>query len=168
VANDVERIELECTAQVMAIGSYREANDGHKARFCPAYSMAVALIDRKAGLPQYTDERVRRPDVQALMKRVSVSVPEDLKRHRGQWGEGVNWGEMRLAVVLKDGRRVSVSRSTARGWPEDPAQWDDIAAKFDECAADILPAGQARACKEAIRNLEGTDVRDLVAAVRVA
>jgi 2-methylcitrate dehydratase PrpD len=165
--DDVERIELECTAQVMAIGSYREANDGHKARFCPPYSMAVALIDRKAGLPEYTDERVRRPDVQALMKRVSVSVPEDFKRHRGQWGEGVNWGEMRLAVVLRNGRQVSVSRSTARGWPEDPARWDDIAGKFDECCTGILPPGQAQACKDAIRELESTQVRELIRTVQV-
>jgi len=165
--DDVERIELECTAQVMAIGSYREADDGHRARFCPPYSMAVALIDRKAGLPQYTDERVRQPDVQALLKRVSVSVPEDFKRHRGQWGEGVNWGEMRLAVVLKDGRRLSVARSTARGWLEDPATWDDIAGKFDECCTGILPAAQAEACKDAIARLETTEVRELIGTLRV-
>jgi 2-methylcitrate dehydratase PrpD len=166
-ADDVQRIELECTAQVMAIGSYREANDGHKARFCPSYSMAVALIDRKAGLAQYTDERVRRPDVQALAGRVSVSVPEDFKRHRGQWGEGVNWGEMRLAVALKDGRRLSISRSTARGWPEDPAGWDDIAVKFDECCSGILPPEQAEACKAILRGLEDAQVIDLIAMLRV-
>jgi 2-methylcitrate dehydratase PrpD len=161
-ADDVERIELECTAQVMSIGSYREAGDGHKARFCPPYSMAVALIDRKAGLPQYTDERVRRPDVQALMKRVSVAVPEDFRRHRGQWGEGVNWGEMRLAVVRRDGRRHAVQRSAARGWPEQPATWDDVAAKFDECCDGVLPAGRAAACKQALQRLETMDVRELI------
>jgi 2-methylcitrate dehydratase PrpD len=162
----VKAIELECTAQVMAIGSYREAHDGHKARFCPPYSMAVALIDRKAGLGQYTDERVRRADVQALMKRVRVTVPEDLKRHTGQWGEGVNWGEMRLAVVLEDGRRLTVARSTARGWPEDPATWDDVAVKFDECCAGVLPRSQAEACKQALRALDTVDVRELVATLR--
>jgi 2-methylcitrate dehydratase PrpD len=162
----VERIELECTAQVMAIGSYREAQDGHKARFCPPYSMAVALIDRKAGLAQFTDERVRRADVQALMKRVSVTVPEDLKRHTGQWGEGVNWGEMRLAVLLTDGRRLALSRSTARGWPEDPATWDDVAVKFDECCAGVLPQSQSDVCKQALRALDAVGVRELVATLR--
>jgi len=159
----VARIELECTSQVMAIGSYREANDGHKARFCLPYSMAVALIDRKAGLPQYTDERVRRPDVQALMKKVTVSVPDDLKPHRGQWGEGVNWGEMRLAVTLTDGRKFSTARSSARGWPEDPATWDDIACKFDECCAGILPAAQAERCKRLVHDLERVNARELIA-----
>jgi 2-methylcitrate dehydratase PrpD len=162
-APDVERIELECTAQVMAIGSYREAADGHKARFCLPYSMAVALIDRAAGLAQYTDERVRQPDVQELMKRVAVSVPEDFRRHRGQWGEGVNWGEMRLAVQLRDGRRLTSTRSHARGWPEQPATWADVAAKFDECAGGVLPRAQADAAKQAISELEALDVRGLVA-----
>jgi 2-methylcitrate dehydratase PrpD len=166
-ADQVERIALECTPQVISIGSYREANDGYKARFCPAYGMAVSLIDRKAGLPQYTDERVRRDDVQALMKRVSVSVPEDFKRHRGQWGEGVNWGEMRLTVITRDGRKLSTSRSSARGWPENPATWADVAAKFDECCDGILPAKQAEECKRLLHELERTEVRDLIATLRV-
>lgn len=166
-AEEVERIELECTPQVMSIGSYREANDGYKARFCPAYSMAVSLIDRKAGLPQYTDERVRRDDVQALMKRVSVGVPEDFKRHRGQWGEGVNWGEMRLHVTTTDGRRLSISRSTARGWPENPATWADVAEKFDECCHGILPRSQSDECKRLLGELERTDVRRLIETLRI-
>jgi len=32
-------------------------------------------------------------------------LPDDLKHHRGQWGEnGVNWGESRITVKLQDGR----------------------------------------------------------------
>lgn len=166
-ADEVERIELEITPQVMAIGSYREANDGHKARFCPPYSMAVSLIDRHAGLPQYTTERVNRPDVQALMKRVSVKVPDDFRSHRGQWGEGVNWGEMRLAVVLKDGRTLKTSGNKARGWPEDPATWDDLSAKFDECSNGVIPAAQAADAKAAIRKLDTVSVADLITPLRV-
>ena len=166
-APDVEAIELECTAQVMSIGSYREATDGHKARFSLPYSMAVALIDRRAGLAQYTDERVRRADVQALMRRVRVSVPEDLKRHRGQWGEGVNWGEMRLAVIMKDGRRFTAARSSARGWPEQPASWDDVAEKFRECCDGILPPAQAEEAIAAIARLDTLDnVRALIDLLR--
>lgn len=150
----IERIELECTPQVMAIGSYREATDGHKARFCLPYSMAVALIDRKAGLAQYTDERVRQPDVQQLIKCVQVSVPDDFKHHRGQWGEGVNWGEMRLAVYLRDLKKVSIARSYARGWPEQPAAWSDVVEKFRECCNGILQPAQIEDSIAAIRSLD--------------
>ena len=165
--SSVERIELECTTQVMSIGSYMTAEDGHKARFCLSYGMAVALIDRAAGLAQYTDERVRRSDVQKLMQRVHVSVPEDFKHHRGQWGEGVNWGEMRLTVILTGGQRLAISRSHARGWPEEPASWDDIAAKYTECCSGILPPTQIRRSIELIRDLGAVDINELIRALRV-
>ncbi|MCC6532597.1 MAG: MmgE/PrpD family protein [Burkholderiales bacterium] len=164
----VASIELECTPQCLAIAPYPVATDSHKARFCLPYSMAVSLLDRRAGLAQYTDERVNRADVQALMKRVEVHVPEDLKRHWGQWGEGgVNWGAMRLAVTLHDGTVHRIARSTARGWTEDPATWDDLAGKFRECATGILSADQISDALDLIRRLdELRDVQPLLRALQ--
>ena len=151
----VEKIELESTPQMLAIAPYPTATDSHKARFCLPYDMAVSLLDRHAGIAQYTDDRVNRADVQSLMKRVTVVVPDDLKHHRGQWGVGgVNWGEMRLAVTLKDGRTLRSARSTARGWSEDPATWDDLADKFRECSDRILSSGQIDEALDMICRLE--------------
>lgn len=166
-APDVERIELECTPQCRSIASYTAANDSHKARFCLPYSMAVSLIDRRAGIAQYTDERVNRDDVQSLMKRVTVRVPDDLAHHRGQWGEGVNWGAMRLMVTLKSGAVVRTARTTARGWSEDPATWDDLAGKFRECSERILSPGQIDDALDMIRRLdELPSLAPLMAALR--
>lgn len=167
-ADDVARIELECTPQCLAIASYATATDSHKARFCLPYSMAVSLLDRRAGIEQYTDERVNRDDVQTLMKRVAVRVPDDLRHHRGQWGQsGVNWGEMRLAVTLKNGTTLRIARSAARGWSEDPATWDDLAEKFRECSARILSAGQVDEALDMIRRLEQLpDVKPLLKALQ--
>ncbi len=154
-ADEVESIELECTPQMHTIAPYATANDGHKARFCLPYSMAISLIERRAGVAEYTDERVNKPDVQALMKRVIVIEPDDLQKHRGQWGEaGVNWGEMRLTVRLKDGRTFKTQRSHARGWSEDPATWDDLKRKFEECAEGILPQSQQKESLAMIRELD--------------
>jgi 2-methylcitrate dehydratase PrpD len=166
----VERIELECTPQCLAIASYPTANDSHKARFCLPYSMAVSLIDRRAGIAQYTDERVGRDDVQSLMKRVVVRVPDDLKHHKGQWGQaGVNWGEMRLAVTLRDGSVLRTARSTARGWTEDPASWDDLAGKFRECSERVLSAAQVDEALDLIRRLDALpDVKPLLRALQAA
>lgn len=165
---DVGRIELDCTPQCLAIASYPAASDSHKARFCLPYSMAVSLIDRRAGIAQYTDERVNRADVQSLMQRVTVRVPDDLKHHRGQWGQGgVNWGEMRLAVTLKSGAVLRIARSTARGWSEDPASWDDLAEKFRECSERILSAVQVGEALDMIRRLEQLpDIKPLLRALQ--
>ena len=167
-AEAVEAIEIECTPQCLAIAPYPTASDSHKARFCLAYSMAVSLIDRRAGIAQYTDERVNRADVQSLMQRVRVIVPDDFRKHRGQWGEGgINWGEMRLTVRLKDGQVLKTSRSHARGWSEDPATWDDLMGKYEECAEGIFPADQVRDTAAMIRSLESLgNVRELMDALR--
>ena len=154
-ANQVDVIELECTPQMHTIAPYATANDSHKARFCLPYSMAISLIERRAGIAEYTDERVNRPDVQALMKRVKVVEPDDLKKHRGQWGEaGVNWGEMRLTVRLKDGKVLKTQRSHARGWSEDPATWDDLKGKYEECATGVLSQSQVNESLAMIKALD--------------
>ncbi|MBC7779935.1 MAG: MmgE/PrpD family protein [Proteobacteria bacterium] len=167
-SEDVERIDLECTPQCLAIAPYSEALDSHKARFCLPYSMAVSLLDRHAGLAQYTDERVNRPDVQSMMKRVAVHVPDDLKHHWGQWGQdGVNWGEMRMSVTLKNGTVLRTARSSARGWSEDPASWDDLAQKFRECSQDILGPAQIEEALDMISRIDRLpDLKPLLRALQ--
>lgn len=167
-ADQIERIELEVTRACMTIACYPEPTDSHKARFCLPYMMAVSLIDRKGGIAQFTDQRVKQNDVQMLMKKVKVSVPKDLERHHGTWGEsGVNWGEMRLAVYLKDGQVLRTTRSYARGWPEEPATWNDLAEKYTDCAENILPASKVNETIAMIRNLEQlSNLRELMSALQ--
>jgi 2-methylcitrate dehydratase PrpD len=167
-ADQVERIELETTRECLTIACYPEPIDSHKARFCLPYMMAVSLVDRKAVIAQFTDERIKQDDVQSLMKRVKVSVPDDFERHHGTWGdEGCNWGEMRLAVHLKDGQVLQTSRSHGRGWPENPAKWKDLAEKYADCAENILPAPRIEETMAMINDLEKLpDVTELMTALR--
>ncbi len=166
----VERIVLETTPQCRIIACYPEATDSHKARFCLPYSMAVSLIDRRAGVAQYTDERVNRPDVQGLMKRVEVATPADLAHHKGQWGEGgVNWAEARLAVHLNDGQVLKTARSFAKGFTENPATWDDLAEKYRECAGGVLAPSQADETMAMIRELDSLgNVSELMRSLQIA
>lgn len=161
----VDSILLECTPQCLAIAPYAEPVDVYKAKFCLPYTMAVALIDRKVGLEQYTPARIRDERVPALMRRVSVVVPRDLEHHRGQWGEnGVNWGVARITVRLRDGRTLRQSCSHAKGWPARPASWQDLCGKFEDCAAGVLDGGRVRAAIAAIATLETlVSVRELIA-----
>ena len=155
-ASDISLIEWETTPRCLTIAPYPEATNPFTAKFCLPYLMAVALIDRKAGIEQFKNERVRKPDVQELLRKVSISVPKDFERHTGHaWGEaGVNWGEARLTVHLADGRVLKAARSYARGWPEQPADWDDLAEKYKDCAARVLPAGKIEQGLSRIRSLE--------------
>jgi 2-methylcitrate dehydratase PrpD len=155
-AHQVSRIEWETTPRCWAIAPYPEATNSFTAKFCLPYLMAVALIDRKAGIEQFKDERVRKPDVQKLLRKVSISIPKDFERHTGHaWGEnGVNWGEARLSVHLADGRVLKEARSYARGWPEQAASWDDLAEKYKDCAGRVLSASKIEQSLSKIRSLE--------------
>lgn len=162
--DQVDAILLECTPQCLAIAPYREPVDEYKARFCLRYTMAVALIDRKVGMEQYTPARISDERVHRLMHRVTVTVPDDLQRHKGQWGEnGVNWGEARVTVRLKDGSTLKQACSQAKGWPERPASWQDLCEKFQDCAAPVLDAMQIRDAIAMIAGLERVhSARELV------
>lgn len=166
-ADSVAGIKLEVTRECLTIACYPDAPNSHRAKFCLRYMMAVALIDKVAGIAQFTDARVQRDDVQALMQKVTVTVPPDFERHRGTWGEnGSSWGETRLCVTLNGGTTVSTARSYARGYPQDPATWDDVKAKFMECAGGILQEETSAEVIDMVRDLESVpDVRRLTAAL---
>lgn len=168
-AGQIEHIELEVTRDCITIACYPEALDPHKAKFCLQYMMAVSLIDHKAGVGQFTDQRVKQEDVQSLMKVVRVSVPENFERHHGARGEDdVAWGRTRLKVYLKDGNVLSTARSHARGYPEDPVGWDDLSQKYADCANDILSKSQIDDTIAMIHELECLpDVGKLMAMFRL-
>ena len=132
--------------------------------------MAVAFADRAIGIEQYGDARRSDPEVLALMKRVKVTQPDDLSHHRGQWGEGgVNWGESRLTVRFNSGHEIRRACSYAKGWPEDPALWSDLEAKFIDCTLGVLGAAQAREAVDMIAKLETLgSVSELTAALCAA
>ncbi|MDB5808948.1 MAG: hypothetical protein JWN94_1070 [Betaproteobacteria bacterium] len=164
---DVVELIAELTPQCVAIAPYPEPSDEHRAKFCLPYTLAVALIDRQVLLAQYEPARIAAADVQTLMKKVVIRLPDDLKHHRGQWGEnGINWGESRITVKLKDGRVLTRAAPYSRGWPEDPVTWNDVKEKYAQCADGILSSAQTAETIDMIARLDRLDkVSELVRAL---
>ena len=52
------------------------------------------------------------------------------------------------------GRTLRTARSTARGWSEDPATWDDFADKYRERSDRIRSSGQFNEALDMIKRLE--------------
>jgi len=164
---DVVELVADLTPQCVAIAPYPEPSDEHRAKFCLPYTLAVALIDREVLLRQYEPARIAAADVRAMMPKIKIVLPDDLKHHRGQWGEnGVNWGESRITVKLKDGRVLTKAAPYSRGWPEDPVAWDDVKTKYAQCAEGILSSAQIAETVDMIARLERLDkVAELVRAL---
>jgi len=91
--------------------------------------MAILLLERKAGLAQFTDEVVRRGDVQALIERIEFGVHPD--------AEAAGYEKMTtiVEVQLADGRVVRGRADFGKGSPADPMTDDELEAKFLDCLA---------------------------------
>ena len=125
------------------------ADTGLQGKFSMPYCVSVALLDRTVGLAQFADERVRRPDVQALMPKVRMFVhPEQTTR------ECLPTRFSEVTITLKDGRTLTRRVAQAKGQPRNPLTEDDLAAKFRDCAARVLPPERVASVLSAVRSLE--------------
>jgi 2-methylcitrate dehydratase PrpD len=121
--------------------------------------MAALLLYGKAGLNEFTDEVVNRPEVRAMIQRVDFGVDPVAE------AAGYNKMTTIVEVRLKDGRTVSGRADVAKGNPANPLSFDEVAAKFLDCAGYAKwPVVQAKAIVEMVRGIERvTDVRELTA-----
>jgi 2-methylcitrate dehydratase PrpD len=132
---------------------------GLEAKFSMQFAMAASVISRRASLGEYTDEFVRRPEVQELMPRVSLVTNQDFDPV--QVGASVY---DQVIVELTNGERVESEKvRRARGHAERPLGEAELFDKFRTC----LDAGQARLSPEVLfgrlKNLENQSARELTA-----
>jgi 2-methylcitrate dehydratase PrpD len=123
------------------------------------FAMAAAVISRRASLGEYTDEFVRRPEVQELMRRVRLVTNENYDPV--QIGASV---ADQVTVELTNGERLESEKvRRARGHAELPLGEAELFDKFRTC----LDAGHARISPERLfdrlRNLEKISARELTA-----
>jgi len=130
-----------------------------QAKFSMEFCMAILLLDRKAGLPEFTDEVVNRPDVQAMIQKVDFGVHPE--------AEAAGYDKMTtiIEIALKDGCTLSGRADFGKGSPANPMSYEEVADKFRECAAfSRWPAAKAERVIELVKGLEDLpDVRELTA-----
>ncbi|HEX8012459.1 MAG TPA: MmgE/PrpD family protein [Casimicrobiaceae bacterium] len=99
-----------------------------QAKFSMEFCMAILLLERKAGLEQFTDEVVNRADVQALLRRVDFGVHPE--------AEAAGFDKMTtiVEIELDDGQVVRGMADFGKGSPANPMTDDELADKFRQCA----------------------------------
>jgi 2-methylcitrate dehydratase PrpD len=100
-----------------------------QAKFSMEFCMAILLIERLAGLEQFTDDVVNRPDVQDLLRRVDFGVSAE--------AEAAGFDKMTtiIEVELDDGKVVKGAADFGKGSPANPMSDDELSDKFRQCAA---------------------------------
>lgn len=124
---DVTRIEVRTNSQMPNALIHHKPTDELQAKFSMPFCMAILVLEREAGLGHFTDEVVLRPDVQALVDKVSFEGATDLD------DAGHNLMLTRIAVELSDGTRLERESAHGKGHPENPMSYEELGAKFLQC-----------------------------------
>jgi 2-methylcitrate dehydratase PrpD len=103
-----------------------------EAQFSMPFGAAVAVIERAAGIDEFTEENLHSPDARRLMKKVVMNSDSGLeKKFPEEW-------PARAAIELDDGRRFEKFISHPKGDPLNPLSWDEVIAKFKSLAAPVV------------------------------
>lgn len=128
---------------------HRRPKNELQAKFSMEFCMAILLLERKAGLAQFTDAVVNRADVQRMIGRIDFGVHPE--------AEAAGYEKMTtiIDIELRDGRHVGGRADFGKGSPANPMSDDEVAAKFRECAAwGGLPQASAEKVVDLVFNLE--------------
>jgi 2-methylcitrate dehydratase PrpD len=138
---------------------------GLQGRTSIPYCVARAIIDRRMGLAQFSDEKVQDPVVRSLMARVHAEVPPELSREALRGKVNAIAAPATMRITLRDGRVLTTRVEYFRGAPERPLSRDEVVAKYRDCARMALDDDRVDRAREAIEHLE--DVEDAAELVRL-
>ena len=156
---DIAQITVSLSQTHSLILRNHAPQTGLEGKFSMEFAMAAAVVSRRAGLGEYTDEFVRRPEVQELMRRVRLVTNENYDPV--QIGASLH---DQVTVELANGERLESEKvRRARGHAELPLGETELFDKFRAC----LDAGHARISPERLfdrlRNLEKISASELTA-----
>ena len=119
------------------------------------YLIAVALLDGQVMPEQYSPDRIRSDDVQALLQKVHVKATPDLSERFPQ--------EMpcRLAVRLHGGTVLSIEKRNYEGFLTRPMNWDQAVQKFQSLSEPHTTESLRSQIIETLEQLEDKPVRRL-------
>ncbi|HEY1974788.1 MAG TPA: MmgE/PrpD family protein [Pseudonocardia sp.] len=161
--DDIAEVQLEVFQTAYDIAGGGKFGDKHQvttkeqADYNLAYLTAAALLDGQVGPEQLREERIRRPDVQALMRRVRVRPDDQLTQGYPKTTP------VRVHIRLTDGREFSREQDDYEGALSRPLSWDRVVDKFHWLAEPHADESLREQIIAAVRNLENIEVGALTA-----
>ena len=127
-AAQVEKVDVGANHNMTTTLLHHQPKTGLEAKFSMEFCLAILLLERKAGLGEFSDKVVQRADVQEMIRRVNFYVDPE--------AESAGFDKMTslLKIHLKDGRVIAGRAEFGKGSPANPMTFEEAAAKFRGCA----------------------------------
>lgn len=128
---------------------------GLEAKFSMEFCIAILLLEHKAGLSQFTDAVVQRPDVQEMIRRVNFYVDPEYNKSQGEVLLSVLSEAGIIKIHMKDGKVLTGRTQASKGSPKNPMTYEEVADKFRGNAEFAKwPATKAASVIELVKSLE--------------
>lgn len=142
-AAQIDKIDLRVHPLVLELTGKKTPQTGLEGKFSVYYAAAVAIVEGAGGEKQFSDKLVRDPQIIALRDRVTAVADRSLAED-----------QVRIAITLKDGRRLETFVEHAIGSMKNPLSDAALEAKFLDLADGVLPRNRAQALIERCWSVE--------------
>ena len=149
----VERIEVTLSEEHALALRNAEPQTALAAKFSMQFAMACAVVAGRVGLAELTDDFVRRPDIQALMRKVFIT----LDRNYDPQTPGAAY-EDRVTLQVRGAAPRSRAVHRATGHAQQPLTPAHLRDKFLDCLAYGAYEGDAQAFLAQLLRLEDVPV----------
>jgi 2-methylcitrate dehydratase PrpD len=160
-AADVDKVELGANHAMTTSLLHHHPTTGLQGKFSMEYCLSILLLERKAGLVEFQDAVVQRPDVQDMVKRINFYIDPEAEH------AGLDKMTSLVKIHLKGGRVVTGRAEFAKGSPSNPMSYEEVADKFRGCAEFARwPKAKTETVIAQVKSLEAApDVAKLTAAL---
>lgn len=162
-AKDVVRVRVGTNHNMPNALIHHRPRNELQAKFSMEFCMAILLLERRAGLNEFTDEVVLRPDVQAMIEKIDFVVDKE--------AEAAGYHKMTtlIDIELASGRTIQGRADFGKGSPAMPMTYNEVADKFRENAEFArFPKKRAEEVVAMVRELESLPaISRLMAALTV-
>jgi 2-methylcitrate dehydratase len=119
------------------------------------YIIAAAILDNQVTPAQYLPERIRRWDVQALLRKIHIRPVEAFS--------DCFPGEMPTRITLRfnNGLVLTKEKMDFEGFITRPMHWETVVRKFEQLSQNHLDTSHQADIVEAVLHLEGLQVHEL-------
>jgi len=152
-AGEVERIEVTLSEEHSLALRNANPQTALAAKFSMQFAMACAVLAGRVSLAELTDDFVRRPEIQQLMRKVDIAIDTEYDPQT----PGAAHAD-RVTITTRDGARRSESVHRASGHAQHPLAPASLKAKFLECLAFGGFAGDAESFHAELARLERVPV----------
>lgn len=167
--DDVVKLECRMPPGGMLVLTYPRPVTGLEGKFSLDYPLAAGLLDGKYSLWTFTDEAVNRPEIHAVMEKISAFESETCRDDDPLFDtrSSGSRGFVEVEVTLKNGVKDCLRVNKAPGHPSRELTWNDMLAKFNDCARTAgLTEQRSADVYRSLRDLENAGtVSGLVAAL---